>query len=202
VHTSPFPCAVYLKTPNSHRNEFVFSHLCSNSVVKYHPRSLRVRDIQEYWYKISEHETRASYPMIRTHFVVLVSGDVAEAVSVENAKRPRNRFLFQGSRFCKRKQQEVNSIHADFSSEVSSTHITMRFYGSLSFFRSAQLASILDIECAMVLLPKVLHADKIPLFAEWVERAIKKSMLTSAWVTDGTICAYREHTLTFAHFTS
>lgn len=197
MHTGPFPCAVYSRIPNSHHSEFVFSHFCPNTVVKYHPRSLRVRDIQEYRYKIAEYETGASHPMLKTHFVVLVSGDVAEAISVENAKRPRSRFLFQGSRFCQKKTPTVDRIHSDFPSEVSSTHIAMRFYGSLSFFKSAKIASVLDVECAMVLLPKVVRVDMIPLFAEWVERAVHKSLHTSRWITGHNVHVYREHTLAF-----
>lgn len=154
-----------------------------------------MRDIQEYYYKKSAHDTGPSRSMLRAHFIILVSGDIAEAVCVENASGARARFLYHGSRFCVKVPPRTNGIYADLSSEVSSTHVAMRFYSSLSFFRAARLASVIDIECTMVLFPKIIRTEMLSLFAKWVEHAIHKSLRTSTWLTTDGNCVYREHTL-------
>jgi hypothetical protein len=195
---TPFPCAVYCRTQDSQSNEFVFSHFCHNSATKNYPRSLRVRDIQEYHDTASARGTGPSRSMLKTHFIVLVSGDVAQAVCVENAAGTRPRFLYHGSRYCMKVPRKTNCIYADLSSEVSSTHVAMRFYSSLALFNSVRLASVVDIECTMLLFPKVVRIDMLPLLAEWVQRAIHKSLHTSTWMTSDRKCSYSEHTLHLA----
>jgi hypothetical protein len=137
--------------------------------------------------------------MLRTHFIVLVSGDVAEAVCVENADRSRSRFLFHGSRYSSPARPSANGIHADMSSEISPTHIPMRFYSTLSVFDSEarRLATVMDVECAMVLLPSVLRVDQIQLFSDWVKNAVHKSICTSMWLSTDGVCAYHEKNLAF-----
>lgn len=191
VHVSPFPCAVYISDPR--RNEFVYSHQCTNSVSKRLPQTLRVRDLQDHRLGVIQ-ETGGATPMLKACFMVLVSGDVAQTISVENARTTRSRFLYHGSRFSV-------PIHprpglADLSSEVSSAYIALHFYSTLAMFSVPRISGVMDIECAMVLLPTVVRENQIHLFADWINGAILKAVSSSAWLTDREGKCYRERTLT------
>jgi hypothetical protein len=85
----PWPCAVYARKRPC--EPYVFSHMCARRGVKRVPGDLRVDTLRRF--DPLEGMQRAR----RAELVVLVAGDVAQAVCVENARSShRPRFLYTG----------------------------------------------------------------------------------------------------------
>lgn len=194
LHAVPFPCAVYVRpsAPSGHSvvgdQAFRFSHCCRSSVHKALPRTLRVRDLQEL------HHTRGSAgggfqpAMRRECFLVLVSGDTAQCVTVANAKERRTHFLFRGSSYSR------DIPHRTYTSEFHSNYIPVHVFSTLAMFTHGRLASVLDIECGLILLPPAIREREIPSIAAWMEHLITKAAHNSAWAVTESIATYDETT--------
>lgn len=193
MHPVPFPCAVYTRIPGP-STRFLFSYFSQPSLVyKVFPRSLRMRDVQQF------HHTRlidgrgpdTGTGMRRTCFLILVSGDTAQGVSVANANESRPPFLFRGSRYDARGGQTTLT----FPSEFHTDYITVHLSSTLAVFERNHLATVVDIECGLALFPISIHDRDIQGIAAWMDRLITKAAQTSAWVCTDTLLSYNETTL-------
>lgn len=179
----PTPCPVYVKS-QSLQGAYVFSHCCKLSTQKAFPASLRTTDLRAF-------DTRQNWIDLRkTTFVVLVSGDVAQCVSVSNASdRLRTRFLYNGSAYA-RKMHE----HCSFPSELHDSSISLHFHATMAVFdaRRHALSAVIPLECGVCLFPKQILESDLPSMARWVEACMKRSLASSVWVT---ACgdSYNEH---------
>ena len=91
--STPWPCAVYTK--KRHFEPYVFSHMCARSVEKLVPGDLSVDSLR--LFKPGEGMERAFHH----DFLVLVAGDIAQGVCVENSRSShRARFLYTGEWGC------------------------------------------------------------------------------------------------------
>lgn len=83
----PWPCAVYTKS----RDSYLFSHMCARTLGKSLPRDLSVDSLRRH------RPGEVLDAALRSEFLVLVAGDVAQGVCVENAGAAgRPRFLYAG----------------------------------------------------------------------------------------------------------
>ena len=91
--STPWPCAVYTKKRLF--EPYVFSHMCARSVEKLVPGDLSVDSLR--LFKPGEGMERAFHH----DFLVLVAGDIAQGVCVENSRSShRARFLYTGEWGC------------------------------------------------------------------------------------------------------
>ena len=187
IHSLPFPCAVYVKTLSrraSCNSEYEFSHYCRTFIPKAFPQSLRVRDLQH-----SQTNPMAFHTLMRKAcFLVLVAGDVAQCVSVENAQdsRQRTRFLFRGSCYASTERRpQCSEFHEDY--------IPLHFYATLASFKEGHLTSVSDLECGIALFPKCIREVDLQAISRWVDHNIGKSVHGSTWATNKSE-SYSEHT--------
>lgn len=182
----PFPCVVY------HREHpgglYKFSHACSSSCFhKTFPVSLRVTDLLS-------HQPSLNWSNIRgACFLVLVAGDVAQAISVSSHSERRTSFLYTGSVYDKRLSSvsAPNLLHTEFHE----SYIPLKFYGTLAtfdYYNRFQCA--VPIESGISLFPCQIGEGDIIKLSKWVEHAVHKAMHSSVWITSNGH-KYNEHTL-------
>lgn len=177
----PVPCAVY--TRSDARPFFTFSHWCAGTAQKAFPASLRTRDLRA-------HDTRQNWAALqRACFLVLVSGDVAQCVSLANAHdKQRVRFLYHGSSYAR----ALATGQSRCLSELEDNFIAMHFHGTLGVFdgRHAFKAAV-PIECGIAVLPRRVREADVPTIARWVQHCLQRSVTASVWVTHGGV-SYNE----------
>lgn len=188
LHPVAWPCAVYVRDEAQRRGppEYTFSHLCHGvGPRKPFPPSLRVRDLQE-------HARLPSHLAVlrRACFLVLVAGDIAQCVSVENARDRSARIpvLYRGSEYTHRlesaapgltkQQQRCSEFHEDF--------VALHFFGTLAWYtaRERALAGVWDLGCGITLFPRRLRETDLPRLAEWVDHLLARSVRSSVWLTE------------------
>lgn len=174
VHV-PTPCPVYVKSPSS-QGVYEFSHCCKLTTPKTFPASLRTTDLRAY-------DARQNWiDLCKTSFLVLVSGDVAQCVSIANASdKSRTRFLYNGSAYA-RKSAEAEV----FPSELHDCSVSMHFHATMAVFdaRRHTLSAVIPLECGVCLFPRRIHEkDLHHSLSRWVESCMKRSLLSSVWVT-------------------
>lgn len=194
VHPVPFPCAVYTRIPGP-STRFLFSYFSQPSLVyKTFPCSLRMRDVQQYHHArlVDGRGPDPATGMRRACFLILVSGDTAQGVSVANANESRPPFLFRGSRY-----DGGRSIRPPpaFPSEFHTDYLTVHLSSTLAVFERNQLTTVMDIECGLALFPATIHDRDIRGLAAWMDRLITKAAHTSSWVSSDTLLSYNETTL-------
>lgn len=172
VHVST-PCLVYVKT-QSPQGGFQFSHCCASTYPKLLPNSLRTAELRLY-------DTRQNWTtMCKSVFLVLVSGDVAQCVSVANsAEKQRMRFLYHGSSYARK------TMMLDFfPSELDESSISLHFYATMAVFdaRRHALSAVIPVESGVCLFPRKIREGDIPKLSSWIESCIKRSLHTSVWV--------------------
>lgn len=167
----PFPCAVYVQVQRG--VAFVFSHWCETAAIKTFPHSLRVRDLRAHDPRQNESALR------RATFVALVSGDVAQCVSVSNAhEKNRVRFLFAGSVYDRRKARRHTF------SEIEDDYVPMLFHATMGVFDARHcFHTAIALESGVALFPRRVLEKDMPLLARWVEACMQKSIAASIWVT-------------------
>lgn len=175
VHV-PTPCAVYIRENPARQTEYVFSHCCDLTVSKVFPSSLRVADLRA-------HDARQNWGALhKACFILLVTGDVAQCVSVSNAgDKNRTKFLYHGSSYARRSPQK-----ASFPSELHENYVSMHFHATMAVFDTRQhaLRAVIPLECGVCLLPKRLRETDLPRFAKWIESCMQRSVQSSVWVAE------------------
>ncbi len=181
LHHAAWPCAVYVRDEaQRHRclpPEYTFSHYCR--VVgpsKPLPASLRVRDLQE-------HARQPSHLAVlrRACFLVLVAGDIAHCVSVENARDRDARIpvLYRGSEYARGSEEaRCAEFHDDY--------VPLRFFSTLAWFTRHDrcLAGVLDLGCGITLFPRRLREADLPRLAGWVDHVLARAVHGSVWLTE------------------
>lgn len=208
-HPLSIPCLVYVKPSAPAHNErpapasspYVFSHHHHPaSVPKPIPASLRTRDLQDY----ARHPP-ALAALRKACFLVLVTGDVAQCICVDNAAESpgaRTRFLYNGSPYDARCARLPASPCP--SSEFHEDYVLLRFYSTLSSFcphsrkrhKSTHAAGVCvqELECALLLFPRRLHERDLPTLARWVDQSLVKSVHTSTWLDADRAESFNEYT--------
>lgn len=184
VHV-PVPCAVYVRERAG--GGYAFSHQCEQSALKFFPASLRTADLRA-------HDPRQNWAALqRTCFLVLVAGDVAQAVCLANAgdRKARCQFLYHGSAYARPRAGAPGVI----ASELSENFVSMHFHGTMAVFDpSSRFHAAVPLESGVALFPRVIRETDIPLLTRWVEASLQKSTHSSVWVTAGRGDSYNEHT--------
>lgn len=192
VHRIPFPCAVYIRSPGQ-AARFLFSHFCEPAPIhKAFPCSLHARDVQAFHHARLADGGGAEPAMRRACFLVLVSGDTAQCVSVANACERRQPFLFRGSRYDAR--GPVSPAPA-YPSEFHADYVPVHLSSTLAVFERHRLTAVADVECGLALFPVAIQERDIRWLAAWMDRLITKAARTSTWVSAETLLAYDETTL-------
>lgn len=170
---------MYIRSGTSPK--FTFSHLYDAGASKTVPDSLRVKDL-------AAHTQQGNWAaMHRACFLVLVSGDTAQCVSVANVKERRTTFLYHGSEYARPK-----GPHTHYS-EIQDDYVPLEFYATMSWFVRGRFRCMIPLESSLVLFPHTISERLLPTLGRWVETSITKSMHTSVWITD-TGDSYSEHT--------
>lgn len=168
----PFPCAVYARATAG--AEYEFQHFCRADVGKQFPATLRTRDLADY--RPSANTAR----LLREPFVVLVAGDRAQCVSVENADdRDRTWFLYPSSPQSRpvRWPREIE--------EVEPGSVPMTFCSTMASYAKGRLGSVVPVERGPLLLPSRLRERDLKRIASLVERKVRLSIEGSVWLVDG-----------------
>ena len=183
-HPVNIPCAVYVREGR----QYQFSHCCSpRPPHKAIPGSLRVRDLQEY-----ARQPALLTTLRKSCFLVLVAGDVAQCVSVDNAREhsQRVRFLYRGSEYS-RKTHEPQRCAS--SSEFHEDYVSLCFHTTLAFYGMREgLLSVWDLESGIALFPRRICERDLPTLARWTDHNLAKAVHGSVWLSDGTE-SYNEH---------
>lgn len=179
------PCAVYTRDSSRHvAPKFEFSHWCTTAAVpKAFPSTLTTQDLRA-------HNAKQNWvAMQKACFLVLVSGDVAQSISLSNVgDKNRVRFLYKGSQYAR------NTALALVPSELDDKHILMHFYASLAVYGERyQFVTATPIESGVALLPRTICDADLTCLAAWVATCTQRSLSTSVWVTH-TGDSYNEHT--------
>lgn len=176
----PTPCAVYVRDPNARQHaKYCFSHFCEYTTQKLLPLSLRVSDLRALDANITNQQNAAHAR--KACFLVLVSGDVAQCVSISNAnEKNRTKFLYHGSAFARSNQQHQRA----FPTELHDNYVAMHFFATMAVFdaHSHRLSTIIPLECSVCLLPRHIQDHDLPVMAKWVEACMQRSLFTSIWV--------------------
>ena len=168
----PFPCAVYARDTTG--ADYEFRHYCRSDVGKLLPQSLRTRDLGEY--SPAANATR----LLREPFLVLVAGDRAQCVSVENAAdRDRTWFLFPASR------QSRPVPWPRPIEELEPGHVPLTFCSTMATYTAGRLATVVPVERGPLLLPTRLSERDLRRVATLVERKVRLSLEGSVWLVDG-----------------
>jgi hypothetical protein len=168
----PFPCAVYARETTG--AEYKFRHFCCSQVSKLLPRSLRTRDLAEY--SLSANTAR----LLREPFLVLVAGDRAQCVSVENASdTDRTWFLYPSSR-----QSRPVAWPHDIE-ELETGFVPMTFCSTMATYSAGRLTAVLPVERGPMLMPSSLRERDLARIASMVERKVRLSVEGSVWLVDG-----------------
>jgi hypothetical protein len=178
----PFPCVVYIKQRAT--GEYVFSHYCNTRVRRPVPKSMRVRDMQEF----ARQPSLASV-LHKSFFLVLVAGDVAQCVSTANVREKRTRFLYRGSEYARNPSRPVKQC-SDFHDD----YIPLHFYSSLINFSRGVPCDTTHLEAGVALFPRSIREQDIHVLARWVEHNLAKIVHSSTWITEHSD-SYSEHTL-------
>ena len=168
----PFPCAVYARETTG--ADYEFRHFCASQVSKQLPQSLRTRDLAEY--SAPANTTR----LLREPFLVLVAGDRAQCVSVENAAdRDCTWFLYPASRQSKPVQwpRDIEELEPGF--------VPMTFCSTMATYTAGRLAAVMPVERGPLLLPSRLRERDLRQIAGLVERKVRRSVEGSVWLVDG-----------------
>lgn len=185
LHPVTWPCAVYVRDEAQRRGppEYTFSHFSRGvGPLKPLPASLRVRDLQE-------HARNPSHlsALRRACFLVLVAGDVAHCVSVENARDRAARIpvLYRGSEYARRSTAGEGGGEPRCA-EFHDDYVPLHFFGTLAWFagRNRGLAGVLDLGCGITLFPRRLRETDLPRLAEWVDHLLARAVQCSVWLTD------------------
>ena len=181
----PFPCVVYRK--DCAGGVYRFSPTCSTWFHKTFPSSLRVTDLRT-------HQPSQNWGNVRgACFMVLVAGDVAQAISVSTHLDRRTSFLYNGSVYDR--QSSAFSAPTLLHTEFQESYIPLHFYGTLATFDSSnRFQCAIPIESGISLFPCQVCEGDIARLSRWVDRAVHKAMHSSVWVTDAGQ-KYNEHTL-------
>jgi len=175
AHPTGFPCVVYFSQAHG---GYAFGHYCSpaSGPVKLLPASLRVRDLQE-------HARQPALPGVlrKACFLVLVTGDVAQCVSVNTAgDRNRTRFLFRGSEYA-----TPSPCPPQGCSEFHEDYVHLPFHSTLSTFRAkGGLVGVQNMQCGIALFPRRIRDTDIATLARWVDQSITKMAHGSVWLTE------------------
>lgn len=166
-----FPCAVYTRIHASQR--YKFSHFCNHQVQKTVPDSLHASSLVSYFG--STRPTKLDHEFA----LVLVGGDVAQGVSLENMHHSerRQRFLY-----CSSKYQSPCATRR--SSDLESDYIEMKVYSTMSFFNQGVFSDSLQVLVGIMVLPTELHDNDLARFHEWLQSLITKSIQGSRWITE------------------
>jgi len=181
-HPVHIPCAVYVREGQRYR----FSHYCRPQPPrKALPGSLRVRDLQEY-----ARQPPFLAALRKACFLVLVAGDVAQCVSVDNAGEhaQRVRFLYRGSEYARRAPDRPSTggeFHEDYV--ALSFHTTLAFYGMRE-----GLLSVRELESGIALFPRVICERDLPTLARWTDHNLAKAVHGGVWLSEGSE-SYNEH---------
>jgi hypothetical protein len=181
LHPIAWPCAVYVRDEAQRRGppEYTFSHFCHGvGPRKPLPASLRVRDLQEHA-RLPSHLTA----LRRACFLVLVAGDVAHCVSVENARDRAARIpiLYRGSEYA-----HCGPPGEARCAEFHDDYVALRFFGTLAWYtaRDRRLAGVLDLGCGLTLFPRRVREADLPRLAGWVDHVLAHAVHASVWVTE------------------
>lgn len=169
----PFPCVVYTK--DGSRGHYSFSHCCHQQAQKSLPRTLRVSDLREY------DPAHSWKQLCKTAFLVLVTGDTAQCVSLTDAgDAKRIQFLYRGSAFS-RPAPGLPVLHT----ELSEGYVPLHFHGTMTVYdRFTGIRAVIPIESGISLFPRKITAADIPLLSRWVTHCARRSLQASVWVTD------------------
>ena len=185
IQEIPFPCVVYRRERAG--GVYKFSHTCSTWFHKTFPATLRVKDMRAYHHSLNWANIR------NTCFMVLVAGDVAQAISVSTHAEKRTPFLYSGSTYDT--QSSIFSAPTLLHTEFQESYIPLRFYGTLAAFDSANcFQCAIPIESGISLFPCQVCESDIMRLSKWVDHAVNKAMHSSMWVTNAGH-KYNEHTL-------
>jgi len=168
----PFPCAVYARDTTG--ADYEFRHFCGSHASKQLPKSLRTRDLAEY--SASANTAR----LLREPFLVLVAGDRAQCVSVENAAdRDRTWFLYPASR------QSRPVPWPRHIEELEQGFVPMTFCSTMASYTAGRLTAVVPVERGPLLLPSRLRERDLKQIAGLVERKVRRSIEGSVWLVDG-----------------
>jgi hypothetical protein len=175
THPMPFPCVVYFRLAHG---GYTFGHFCTpvSGPAKHIPASLRVRDLQEH---------ARQPPLVgvlrKACFLVLVTGDVAQCVSVNTAAdRNRTRFLFHGSEYA-----TPSRCPPPRCSEFHEDYVHIPFHSTLATFNArAGLIGVQNMQCSIALFPRRIHDADLASLARWVDHGIGKMAHGSIWLTE------------------
>lgn len=167
----PCPCVVFARQVSSAK--YTYSHHCHGHVTKLLPASLRLADLRTHDRSVNWRELQ------RACFLVLVAGDVAQCVTVGNARDTgRVQFLYKGSAFA------IPDTRCKTASEVAESHVSLPFHGTMAVFDTrATLSAIVPLESGIALFPREIRETDVPLLAHWVEQCMQRSLQASVWVS-------------------
>jgi hypothetical protein len=182
-HPVRIPCAVYVREGRHYR----FSHCCRpRPPRKAIPGSLRVRDLQEY-----SRQPPLLATLRKSCFLVLVAGDVAQCVSVDNAGEhaQRVRFLYRGSEYAQRTREGQQGGGSEFHED----YVPLCFHTTLAFYGMRDgLLSVRELECGIALFPRCICERDLPTLARWTDHNLAKAVHGSVWLSEGSE-SYNEH---------
>lgn len=178
-----FPCAVYMKLPKNH-HVFQFSHMAwIHNFCKGVPLDLSVKSLYEF------KSEKIAQQHMRQVFLVLVSGDIAKAVSVHQGYNEAIPFLYLRSPFCQPVEgyREYDELEKDF--------ISLRVYSTITVYSSESkeksgCRGMNQVESCLLVLPKLMHVNEIPKFQQQMRGCLWKSLKESLWICGSTV--YRE----------
>jgi hypothetical protein len=182
----PFPCVVYRRERPG--GVYRFSHACPCSCFhKTFPSSLRVADLRSHQPSLNLSNLHSAC------FLVLVAGDVAQAISVSTHSETRTSFLYTGSTYDR--QLSAFSSPSLLHTEFHESYVPLKFYGTMATFDySNRFQSAVPIESGISLFPSQISEGDVTKLSKWVENAIQKAVHSSVWVTSGGQ-TYNEYTL-------
>ena len=162
--------------------------MCARTLEKELPTSLCVDDVR------ATSNTSWVARALRSPVLVLVAGDVAQAVSAESACQSV-RFLYEGSEF------DVNRMsQPKAEADLEQGFVKIVFYGSLTVFSKDAGACVwrprdtAPLESALMILPRVLPESKLGYFARRFQNCIYKCAEDSTWLVEraGSVDSYCE----------
>lgn len=174
----PAPCAVYVRGEGGGRNQrFGFSHWARCTTPKLFPATLRTADLRAHDGSLNAAAAQ------RACFIVLVTGDVAQCVSVANVgEKNRVRFLYHGSSY----SRPANTTPFAFPTELDDAYVPMCFHGTMAIFdHQHAFRTVVPLETGVALFPKTIRESDLPTLARWVDACATRSLHSSVWVTAG-----------------
>jgi hypothetical protein len=121
----------------------------------------------------------------------MVSGDVAQCITVSNTRETRTRFLYSGSQYSNKFPEPHFKREC---SEFHDSYVPLHFFSTLAAFTNGTLTSVSELECGIALFPKIIREGDLDTLARWVDHNLGKSLHGSVWATNDS-CSYNEFTL-------